>query len=175
MSIHLNILLLSKAYKEFKMETILFIGAVVLAYNYFTQDDSSEANHNSSSSNIETKESHVTNNYYVQNTINIQVNHHSRSSEELKDHSENVWERLGYKVIDGEDYTYKMYGKEIYTPNQVEQIGSTGSLAVKYSEEGLVKKLLDNTGSKRMTKDILAEQYGYSPSEAKELIEYIGY
>lgn len=160
------------------METILFIGAIALAYNYFTKDDSNETNYNSSSSNIETKDSektHITNNYYVQNTVNIQVNHHATSSEELKDHSEEVWERLGYRVIGGEDYAYKMYGREIYTPDQVELIGSSGSLTVKYSEEGLVKKLLRDTGSKKMTKDILAEQYGYSQAEAKGLVGYRGY
>ncbi len=169
------------------METILFIVVIIFIYNYFTEDDSSGENHNHSSTDIKTttsreksetedsKETHETNNYYVQNNINIQVNHHGTSSEELKDHSEKVWERLGYRVLGGESYTYKMYGKEIYTPDQVEQIGTGGSLIVKYTEKGLVKKLLRDTGSKRMTKDILTEQYGYSQSAAKGLVGYKGY
>ena len=48
-------------------------------------------------------------------------------------------------------------------------------LEVHTSKIGLAKKLLRDTGSKRMTKDILVERYGYSQSEAKSLAGYKGY
>lgn len=48
-------------------------------------------------------------------------------------------------------------------------------LQVHTSETGLARKLLNNTGSKRMAKDILVEKYGYSQSEAKGLAGYKGY
>jgi len=60
-----------------------------------------------------------------------------------------------------------MYGNEIYKPDQVEKIGS---YQVHYSETGLAKKLLDNTGSKSHAKDILVDNYGLSESKAKRLV-----
>jgi len=43
------------------------------------------------------------------------------------------------------------------------------------SESGLADKLLSRTGSKRVAKDILVDQYGYSQNEAKSLVGYRGY
>ena len=48
-------------------------------------------------------------------------------------------------------------------------------LEVHTSETGLANKLLRDTGSKRMAKDILVEEYGYSQPEAKSLAGYRGY
>ena len=48
-------------------------------------------------------------------------------------------------------------------------------LTVHTSEKGLAKKLLKRTGSRRMAKDILVQQYGYSQSGAKHLAGYRGY
>lgn len=39
--------------------------------------------------------------------------------DEKKDHSEDVWKKLGYKIKFGERHTYKMYGRKIYKPDQV--------------------------------------------------------
>ncbi len=71
-------------------------------------------------------------------------NHHDTSSEELKDHTEKVWERLGYRVIDGEIYTYKMYGNEIYTPDQVEKVSAQHGYS--QSETKGLKYILDDYG-----------------------------
>ena len=110
----------------------------------------------------------VVNNYYVQNNVYIQQNnYHNKSEDENKDHSEEVWKRLGYKVKYGETYSYKFYGNKIFKPNQVERIGSNH---VKYSESGLVRKLLNDTGSKNHTKNILVNNYGVSESKAKKLL-----
>jgi len=99
------------------------------------------------------KEPTIVNNYYTQNNIYVQQNnYHNKSEDERKDHSEKVWKRLGYKVKYGETYSYKFYGNEIFKPSQVERIGSN---QVKYSESGLARKLLNDTGSKKHTKDIL--------------------
>ena len=115
----------------------------------------------------------VVNNYYVQNNVYIQQNnYHNKSKDENKDHSEKVWKRLGYKVKYGETYSYKFYGNEIFKPSQVERIGSN---QVKYSESGLARKLLNDTGSKKHAKDILVNQYGYSQASAKSLVGYNGY
>ena len=114
------------------------------------------------------------NNYYVQNNYYIQQNNYSKSksADENKDHTAKVWKRLGYRVKAGKSYAYKFYGKEIYKPDQVE-LDSTYS--IKYSKEGLAKKLLRNTGSKSMAKDILVKEYGVSEYEAKNLVGYRPY
>jgi len=111
------------------------------------------------------------NNYYVQNNVYIQQNnYHNKSEDENKDHSEKVWKRLGYKVKYGETYSYKFYGNEIFKPNQVERIGSNH---VKYSESGLARKLLNDTGSKKHTIDILVDSYGIPVNRAKFLVGLI--
>ena len=69
--------------------------------------------------------------------------------------------------------------KHCYTQNnsykKKKKKSFNNSYQVKYSETGLANKLLANTGSKRMAKDILVGQYGYSQSEAKSLVGYRGY
>lgn len=109
------------------------------------------------------------NNTYIQNNIYIQKNYYERSKtyEENKDHSERVWRKLGYRIKRGESYSYRFYGNEIFTPNQVERIGS---YEIKYSPDGLVRKLLADTGSVQHTQNILVEDYGLSKSEANNLI-----
>ena len=111
------------------------------------------------------------NNYYVQNNYYIQQNNYSKSksADENKDHTAKVWKKLGYRVKAGESYAYKFYGNEIYKPNQVE-LDSTYS--IRYSKEGLAKKLLRNTGSKYMAQKILVNEYGVSEYEAKNLVGY---
>lgn len=84
-----------------------------------------------------------------------------------KDHSEKVWNKLGYKVKNGEKCSYKFYGNEIFTPEQVER---NISYKVKYSEIGLTKKLLENTCSEELTKQILIEKYGLNESKVNKLI-----
>lgn len=112
----------------------------------------------------------IINNYYTQNNIYVQQNNYtkkSKSEDENKDHSEKVWKKLGYRVKGGETYAYKFYGNKIFTPDQVEKIGS---YEIRYSETGLTKKLLNVTGSKSHTKDILVDNYGLSESKAQRLI-----
>ena len=112
----------------------------------------------------------------IQNNTYIQQNNYNVESEELDDHTEKIWNKLGYQIQYGETYAYKMYGKEIFTPEQVVQkVTKSTTNYVKYSEKGLVKKLLNNTGSKKITKDILVEEYGYSQSKAKKLVGYREY
>jgi hypothetical protein len=128
---------------------------------------------------------HVTNNYYTQNTVNIQVNNYSSSSKKSKhkDHSEKVWNEMGYKIRYGETYSYRYYGNEIYTPDQVEECGydydcdyeESSTNSIKYSATGLARHLLSSTNSKRMTKDILVEEYGCSERYAKKLAGYNNY
>lgn len=112
--------------------------------------------------------SKVINNIYIQNIYPKKNENKANQKSESKDHSEKIWKELGYKIKSGETYSYKFYGNEIYTPEQVEKIGSYN---VKYSESGLAKKLLDNTGSKNLTKKILTENYGLDKSKANKLIK----
>lgn len=99
-----------------------------------------------------------------------------------KDHTEKVWNDLGYQIKSGEHYSYKHYGRKIYTPNQVEKIGSYRAciasselsekqIRVKTLGSALVKKM----GSKRKAKDILVEEYGFSENTAKYAAGYRGY
>lgn len=119
----------------------------------------------------DTKNTTTINNYYTYNNIHVQQNNYyekSKSEDENKDHSEKVWNRLGYQVKPGETYSYKFYGNKIYTPDQVEKIGS--HYQIKYSETGLTKKLLNDTGSKSHAKNILVQNYGLSESKATKLL-----
>lgn len=126
---------------------------------------------NSSQSNGNSKES-ITNNYNTQNIVNVQVNNYSNTSSKKspnKDHTEKIWNEMGYEVKYGESYSYKFYGNKIYTPDQVKK---NSSYSIKYSRRGLASKLLANTGSKKMAKNILVDQYGVNESEAKRLVGY---
>lgn len=106
----------------------------------------------------------------------------NRSSEASKDHSEKVWNKLGYEVKPGETYDYKFYGREIFKPHQVQKIGcyrnriaspglSENQLKVKTIGLALVEK----TGSKRAAKDILVEKYDFDEQTAKYAAGYNGY
>lgn len=120
---------------------------------------------------FEKQESHtVINNYYTQNNSYVQQNQYykkSKSKDENKDHSEKIWKELGYRIKNGETYSYKFYGNKIFKPNQVEKIGS---YQIRYSEHSLAKKLLNDTGSKNHAKDILVESYGLSETKAQKLL-----
>ena len=118
----------------------------------------------------------------IKNTTYVQQNVYNgnKNSNDSKGHTEKVWNDLGYTVMYGESYSYKMYGREIFTSSQVTEdsnqyIEYKEPIEVHTSETGLARKLLKNTGSKRMAKDILVEEYGYSQSEAKSLVGYRGY
>lgn len=107
---------------------------------------------------------------------------HKNSSEENKDHTAAVWERLGYQVKAGETYSYKFYGREIFKPHQVEKAGQYRNRIAKsgLSENQLKVKtlglaLVEKTGSKRAAKDILVEDYGFSENTAKYAVGYSGY
>lgn len=115
----------------------------------------------------------------------VHVTHEVRyknSSEEDKDHTAAVWERLGYQVKAGETYSYKFYGREIFKPHQVERAGQYRNRIAKsgLSENQLKVKtlglaLVEKTGSKRAAKDILVEDYGFSENTAKYAVGYRGY
>ena len=67
----------------------------------------------------------IVNNYYIQQNVYVQNNNYnSKSSKELSDHTAKKWKELGYSVKYGERYSYKFYGKEIFTPEQVEKSSS---------------------------------------------------
>lgn len=111
----------------------------------------------------------------TQTIINIYVQQNnpykkSKSKDENKGHSEKVWRKLGYKIKSGETYSYKFYGNKIFTPDQVEKIGS---YQIRYSESGLAKKLLNNTGSKSHAQNILVDDYDLSESKAQRLLNNI--
>jgi len=170
------------------MEAFIVIVCIVLIYTFIT--NLLEKNNATSPLNqiqdidiltkdddIEVKDEkkEVTNNVYIQNTVNIQINErnsdNNRSSSKRhspnKDHTEKIWNEMGYKIKHGEKYSYKMYGKKIFKPFQVIK---KNTYNVKYSERGLAKKLLEQTGSKKMTQNILVKQYQLSTERAKELV-----
>lgn len=60
----------------------------------------------------------------VHNHYHVHVTYESKkSNDKNKDHTEAVWKRLGYQIKSGETYSYKFYGREIFTPDQVERVG----------------------------------------------------
>lgn len=72
--------------------------------------------------------------YEVKEMPRPEVHHHhhhhvhvtyesKKSNDKNKDHTEAVWKRLGYQIKSGETYSYKFYGREIFTPDQVERVG----------------------------------------------------
>lgn len=106
----------------------------------------------------------------------------NRSSEANKDHTEKVWNKLGYEVKPGETYDYKFYGREIFKPHQVQKIGNYRNRIASpgLSENQLKVKtiglaLVEKTGSKRAAKDILVEKYGFDEQTAKYATGYDGY
>lgn len=130
----------------------------------------------------------IVNNYYVQNNIYIKQEQTSKANSynELSDHSEKVWKRLGYKIKYGESYAYRMYGKAIYKPHQVERIGTSSQKLLSIdSEYGLTKNqakvkrlgysLVNKCGSKKIAKDILIEKYDFDEDTAKYAVGYLGY
>ena len=121
--------------------------------------------------NNETKNQSHTNNVYIQNNVYVNTQQ-PKSSTKHTDHTEKVWNQLGYVVKEGETYAYKHYGNKIYRPDQVLKSSSN---KVRYSEEGLARKLINDTGSKKFAKDILVKEYGFSESSAKNLVGYRGY
>ena len=137
------------------MEFLLFIGGLYILKYVFDKLTSNVNNCN------------IQQNIYVQNN-----NYYGKSSKAGSDHTAKVWKKLGYSVKYGERYAYKFYGNEIFSSQQVEK---SSFHRVKYSEDGLAEKLLNNTGSKKFAKDILIKKYGYSESDAKNLVGYKGY
>lgn len=128
----------------------------------------------------------VINNYYVQNNVYVQQNPYSgkeKSSEESKGHSKAKWKALGFQVISGESYAYKMYGREIFNPDQVVKIGSSRQpLQLGYGLSQKQKKakqlgysLVEKVGSKRKAKDILVNKYDFDEETAKYAVGYNGY
>ena len=130
----------------------------------------------------------IVKNYYEVHHVHhhhVHVTHevrHKNSSEEDKDHTAAVWERLGYQVKAGETYSYKFYGREIFKPHQVERAGQYRNRIAKsgLSENQLKVKtlglaLVEKTGSKRAAKDILVEDYGFNENTAKYAVGYRGY
>lgn len=134
----------------------------------------------------EEQRSSVTNNYYIQNNVYVHQNHYKSksSTEESKDHSKSVWQKLGYRVKSGETYAYKMYGREIFTPEQVTKIGykhdeplalECGLTRNQEKVKQLGYALVNKYHSKRIAKDILVENYGLDENTAKYAAGYRGY
>lgn len=124
------------------------------------------------------------NNYYTQN-VYLQKNIYTKDNDKENhgDHSEKVWNRMGYRVKYGETYSYKHYGNYIFTPKQVEKIGHSNTPLL--LESNLTKNqkkvkqlgysLVNKYGSKRKAKDILVEEYGFDEATAKYASGYRGY
>ncbi len=121
----------------------------------------------------------------VHHVHHVHVTHEWKSKnteDENKDHTAAVWERLGYQVKAGESYSYKHYGREIFTPNQVikagqyrNRIASSGLSEKQLKVKTLGLALVESTGSKRAAKDILVNDYGFSENTAKYAVGYRGY
>jgi len=82
----------------------------------------------------------INNHYHVHNTVKVYTD--KSSLDNLSDHTKKIWNQMGYDIKYGETYTYKMYGKEIFTPEQVEQIttNSTKYLPSKTTPKRTTKK-----------------------------------
>ena len=134
--------------------------------------------------NNETKNQPHTNNVYIQNNVYVNV-HQPKSSTKHTDHTEKVWNQLGYVVKEGETYAYKHYGNAIYTPDQVvskKSISYKKPLQIGYGLSANQEKvktlgyaLVEKCGSKRAAKDILVEQYGFDEETARYAAGYRGY
>ena len=135
-----------------------------------------------------TQSATIVNNYYVQNNIYIKQEKRSNANSynELSDHSEKVWKRLGYKIKYGESCAYRMYGNAIYQPHQVERIGASNQKLLSVDNEyGLTKNqdkvkrlgyaLVNKCGSKKIAKNILVEKYNFDENTAKYAVGYLGY
>lgn len=162
------------------MEFLLLLIGVSILYGLI--ENNSKRKDNNASTGISNKPSNfvdkeenqtIINNYCTQNNVYVQQNNYhkkSQSNHKTKGHSEKIWNKLGYRIKRGESYSYKYYGNEIFTSAQVEK---NSSYEIQYSETGLAKKLLHNTGSKNHAKNILVNNYGLSKSKAENLLSDI--
>jgi hypothetical protein len=131
----------------------------------------------------DSSDKYIVNNYFVQNNVYAHYNPNSSSNDSSKDHSKSVWERMGYRIKYGERYAYKMYGNEIFTPEQVEK--TSYERETLQLENGLTKNqkkvkqlgyaLVNKVRSKRKAKDILIEEYDFDEDTAKYAVGYDGY
>jgi hypothetical protein len=158
--------------KSTKVDDTTIVIDKVVPYN---QDEQYKRNDSS--------DKYIVNNYFVQNNVYVHYNPNSSSNDSSKDHSKSVWERMGYRIKYGERYAYKMYGNEIFTPEQVEKT-SYGRETLQL-ENGLTKNqkkvkqlgysLVEKVGSKRKAKDILVMEYDFDEETAKYAVGYNGY
>lgn len=121
----------------------------------------------------------------------VSVYERNKSNSPLTDHTAEVWERMGYQVKYGEQPSYKYYGKEIYTPNQVEKCNfPVKQRSLDYYKQKVYRSylsekqieikalglmLVEQTSSKRQAKDILVNEYGFRENTAKYAVGYDGY
>lgn len=134
--------------------------------------------------NDETRNQSHTNNVYIQNNVYVSMQQ-PKSSTSHTDHTEKVWNKLGYVVKNGETYAYKHYGNEIFTPDQVvskKSISYKKPLQIGYGLSANQEKvktlgyaLVEKCGSKRVAKDILVEKYGFDEDTARYAAGYKGY
>lgn len=158
--------------KSTKVDDTTIVIDKVVPYN---QDEQYKRNDSS--------DKYIINNYFVHNNVYVHYNPDSSSNDSSKDHSKSVWEKMGYRIKYGERYAYKMYGNEIFTPDQVEK-SSYGRETLQL-ENGLTKNqkkvkqlgyaLVNKVGSKRKAKDILIEEYDFDEDTAKYAVGYNGY
>lgn len=102
------------------MEFILFIVVVCIAlvlYLSFNKNKVDEIISITESVNLN-KTNTSTREKKDYNFISIKKRH-LKEEKNKKDHTEAVWNRMGYSIRHGERYSYIMYGKKVYTHNQV--------------------------------------------------------
>ena len=146
------------------MELLIILFMVAVLYAIFQNKNSS----------LQEKTQTDIHNNYTQNNVYIQNNYSSKPEA----HTEKVWERLGYKVNYGESYTYKYYGNEIYTEDQVRKMAgshggylSSNQKKVKSLGIALVKK----SGSKQKAKNILVNHFAFDEDTARYGAGFRGY
>ena len=142
------------------MEFIVFLVVIVIIFGYFQDKDESKKN--------------TIHNHYTQNNVYIQNNYGAKPEA----HTSRVWEKLGYEVNYGESYSYKFYGNEIYTEDQVRRTSGFTSRHLSSNQKkvkSLGTALVRKSGSKQKAKNILVNHYGFDEDTAKYGAGFKGY
>lgn len=135
-------------------------------------------------SNLKDDNNIVINNYFIKNELHIHNTTQTSSDKECKDHTEKIWKELGYCIKSGETCSYKLYGREVFTPEQVVKKGvhayypelpGTGRTKNQKKVKALGFSLVKKYGSKRKAKIILIEEYDFDEDTAKYATGYQGY
>ena len=147
------------------MELLIVLFIIAVLYGVFQNEKTSLGKKKMQSS---------VHNHYTQNNVYIQNNYGYKPEA----HTVRVWKRLGYELSDGESYSYKYYGNEIYTEDQVRKISSSygGQLSSNQKKvKSLGTALVRKSGSKHKARNILVDHYGFDEDTAKYGAGFSGY